>query len=140
MPTYSYTSRTGETIERHYPMGSQPPTIRVKGRRYARNPVADHACVMATPGVTGEFECEALAVHPMQVREANADARRRGLKGVRFDPVSGNAIFDNHRSAYTDYKLAYGFHDKQAGYSGVAPEDVRRHRERRGEAPRDDAA
>lgn len=138
MPTYSYTDRRCETIERYYPLGKQPRKISVKGRIYHRDPVADARSVVDTPSTTGEFECEALAVHPSQVKEANRDAKRKGLKGVRFDPATGNAIFDNHRRAYKEYKLAYGFHDKQAGHSGgVAPEDVRRFRDRRGEPPRE---
>lgn len=61
---------------------------------------------------------DALAVHPKQVKEAIEDARKRGVP-TEFAPDGRPLIRSRqHRNAYL---RAYGFHDRDAGYSDPAP-------------------
>jgi hypothetical protein len=137
MPTYCYTNRRGRTIERYFALGSQPESVRERGTTFSRDMVAEQRGVVATPSTTGEFECFALAVHPDQFKEANADLVAKGLAGKARYRRDGTLMTSNHRGAYRDVLLAYGFHHKNAGYSEPSPDDVKRYRERRGEPPRE---
>lgn len=56
---------------------------------------------------------EAMGVHPSQVEEATADAKKKGVT-TEFDKI-GRPVFTSraHRKAYL---AAYGVHDKRGGY------------------------
>lgn len=57
---------------------------------------------------------DALAVHPKQVKEATDDAAKKGVP-TDFDSLGRPLFRDrNHRKRYCQ---AYGFYDRDAGYS-----------------------
>lgn len=65
---------------------------------------------------------DAMAVHPKQVKEAREDAVK---KGVPVDFLEdGRPVFTS-RKQRADYLKAYGFHDRDAGYSDPAPGSYR---------------
>jgi hypothetical protein len=57
--------------------------------------------------------CDALAVHPRQVKEAIADAAKKGVP-TNFLP-DGRAEFES-RQQYNAYMKAYGYYNRDAGY------------------------
>ena len=92
--------------------------------------LADEACGSAGASFVGwrPLASDALAVHPALVVKAVSDARARGVP-TDFTG-DGRPVFTSraHRKAYC---LAYGFVDRDAGYSDAAPGSTRRFRERR---------
>ena len=50
MPTYVYTTKAGVTVERHFPRGEAPESVRVKGKIARRDFRAEHVKVPATTG------------------------------------------------------------------------------------------
>lgn len=119
MPTYSYSTRDGSlTIERFYPLGKQPPRVRVGGRVYVRNPVADHASVAPTPSISGEIDSLSMGVLRSQVAEAQAVADQLGCKGTRYNR-DGTVSFAS-RSAKKRFMLRHGFWNNDPGYSDVS--------------------
>ncbi len=75
----------------------------------------------SVPSLTGwPLKSDALGVHPRKVGEAHADARAKGVP-TDFTP-GGRPIFRdrNHRRQYL---RAYGYYDRNAGYSDPSPGD-----------------
>jgi hypothetical protein len=68
--------------------------------------------MVAAPGIW-PMESVALAVHPAQVEEANARAKRHGI-AVAYKPDGTCVIAD--RKARKELNRLEGFHDKQGGY------------------------
>lgn len=75
------------------------------------------------PGLFGgtwrrPLKSDALAVHPKQVKEAMADAAKKGVP-TEFS-ADGSPIFTSarHRKKYCQ---AYGYFDKSAGYADAGP-------------------
>lgn len=58
---------------------------------------------------------EAMAVHPDQVDEANARAKRHGLTGVKYQKGTGMVELSDRGSRRQLLRLE-GYHDNHAGY------------------------
>jgi hypothetical protein len=65
-----------------------------------------------------ELHCEALGVHPKQIKEAEADAKRKGVP-VDFDK-QGRPVFTS-RKQYKAYCNAYGVFNRDGGYGDAMP-------------------
>lgn len=117
MPNYLFTnSRTGETIERTFPVADHPKAIRHKGKKYRINVAAQIAGTKKTTGGRWPIESDALGVTPSQIPEMKAHLERHGVK-ADFDPKTGCCIVRNngHRNALMK---ARGFVDTK-GYGGI---------------------
>lgn len=93
---YCYETSNGEVVERDFPMGKAPATIRVKGRRAKRSYAAEHAGSRPA-GAGWPLECLGSGVSGHQAGELRAFFKKH-----RFDcDVSrdGNPIYrdPNHR-------------------------------------------
>lgn len=70
------------------------------------------------------FRSDAMGINPEdRIDQLNSDAAR-GLRGVDYDPNTGEAIFSS-RGAYRKYCEANGFFDRNGGYSGAQKLDER---------------
>ena len=118
MPLYCFTNDDGETITRTFRMNAIPKVVREDGVIYRRDLLAEHGGTVHKPG-NWPLESEALAVHPDEVVEAAADASKRGVP-TDFNRATGAPVFTSasHRRAYC---RAYGFFDKNAGFSDPTP-------------------
>jgi len=64
------------------------------------------------------IKSDALAVHPAQVKEAEADAKKKGVP-VEF-MKDGRPVFTS-RSQRKRYMQIYGFFDRAGGYGDAQP-------------------
>lgn len=113
MPTYCFTTKEGETVERWFPMGKAPEYVRLEdGRRARRDILAEHGEFRPTCG-NWPILSDALGVHPSQVAEATAQAHSVGVP-TEFRP-DGRAVLRSpeHRKRFAE---ALGFYDLNGGY------------------------
>lgn len=121
MPMYSYTTSSGTTVERHFPMGEAPKRVRVKGEYARKDLVADH--VGRVVGRSGwPMWSMAMGVQPNQAAEAEAEAARLGVP-TTFSRETGDCRFDN-RAHRKKYLKATGYYDRNAGYGDPTPENL----------------
>ena len=81
--------------------------------------------VNAGNAMTGyPFKSDALAVHPDQIGEAQQDSVKKGVP-TEFDS-EGRAVIRS-RQHKKEYCLAYGFHDRDAGYGDAQRGSFRGH-------------
>ncbi|HUW32514.1 MAG TPA: zinc ribbon domain-containing protein [Planctomycetota bacterium] len=118
MPIYSYTcEHCGETTELTFGMQFQPQSVPCPkcGVRAPRDIGRDLMSKKQRRCSTWPMESDALGVDPGQIPEFEADARERGVP-IEFNRETGAAIFTGplHRKRYA---RAYGFHDRNGGYS-----------------------
>ncbi len=124
MPTYCYTNKaTGKTVERSFPCGKAPQTIRAKVsddvlRVFHRDMAAEHGGAKFGPSGRWPILSDALAVHPDEIKDAKAYAASRGVK-VEFAP-GGECILES-RAHRKDVCGAFDVFDKDAGYGDRAP-------------------
>lgn len=109
MPVYSYQSGDGDVIEEAFPLGTQPEAIRRKGKRFKRNPALDHRGFHDTCGAGYPIASEALGVHPIQIPEAVATARKLG---VPTDYTKDGRPILRDREHRSRFLKAHGFHDR----------------------------
>lgn len=67
------------------------------------------------------LQCEALAVDPRHIKFQKQLDAERGLGDVEYNQQTGAPVFHS-QSRYNDYKRAYGYYDRNCGYSGVPPQ------------------
>ena len=94
MPTYCFTSPTGRTVERFFPMGDAPQAVQLDGAEAKRDYQAERVGVPATKGWPME-PCFASGVHPKQAQELRDHLRKSGVPTeVREsgDPVYTSAV------------------------------------------------
>ncbi len=113
MPTYCYTTPDEtETIEEVFSVGKAPAKVRRNGKVYERDIAAEH---QGSQDHGGQWPilCDASGVHPDQVPEAMAVAKRKGVP-TTFTR-DGRAILRDraHRVAY---HRAVGLFDRDGGY------------------------
>lgn len=93
MPTYCFSSPTGETVERFFPMGDAPQAIQVDGQEAKRDYRAECVAVPATRG--WPLVCYASGVHPKQAQELRDGLRRAGVATEvdrNGDPIYTSAV------------------------------------------------
>jgi hypothetical protein len=118
MPVYCYRGEDGEPLERVFSMKDDiPRTLEVDGKTFTRDLLAEHGGFRHSPG-TWPMLSDAIGVGASQVGEAYEDSVKRGVP-TQFTP-DGQAIFLD-RSHRRDYCRAYGFYDRNAGYSDPTP-------------------
>lgn len=113
MPTYCYTSESGETRDIRFPWGTAPEHVQMDdGFEGRRDRAAEGSGVKFHPG-NWPMESEALAVHPDQVKEASMAADAAGVP-TEFKK-NGRVVFRSahHRKKYCE---AFGYFDRNAGY------------------------
>jgi hypothetical protein len=108
MITYCYSTKDGRVHEWDTRMGMAPQCLLVGGCMAERDLVAEHSGQESGDAWT-EHESAALMVHPSQIPEAVADAKRKGLN-VEFNPHNGCQIFHG-ASERKRYLKAYGYAD-----------------------------
>ena len=107
MPSYCYTSPTGETVERFFPMGDAPQAITLDGQEAKRDYQAERVGVPATKGWP-MVPCFASGVHPKQAQELRDGLRKAGIATEVTrggDPIYTSAV---HRKKAL---AARGLHD-----------------------------
>jgi hypothetical protein len=115
MPQYCF--RRGEdVVTRSFPIGRAPRAIRVQGRRYTRDLVAEHRDFRDCPGASVVVS-DALGVLPSQVREFQEWYGRRGVK-TEFN-AQGQMVFRSRGNRNAVLK-ATGWRDNDAGYGDYA--------------------
>ncbi len=116
MPTYCYTTPDEtETIEEVFSVGKAPAKVRRNGKVYERDIAAEHQGHQDTPG-NWPMYCDASGVHPDQIPEAIAAAKRRGVT-IEFSKDGRAKLNDNgHR---TKYHYAAGLFDRDGGYGNA---------------------
>jgi hypothetical protein len=115
MPIYCYRNpRTKRLVERSFPMGTAPQTVRVGRFSYDRCLPAEVASQGGMQPSTWPMKSRALAVHPTQRRQYMEFAEKHGVP-THFDDM-GHPVFQtkNHRKRYaelvgaTDFDGGYG--------------------------------
>ena len=86
-------------------------------------PITEGSDLLVSADWKKPVKSDALAVHPKQVKEAREDAAKKGVP-VEFLP-DGRPVFRN-RQERKQYMNAYGFFDKDAGYSDRADGSAKR--------------
>ncbi len=121
MPMYSYTTSSGTTVERYFPMGKAPKRVKV-GVVYARKDLAaDHTRKSSGRGGWPMWSM-AMGVQPNQAAEAEAEATRLGVP-TRFSRETGDCEFRN-RSHKKKYLKVTGYYDRSAGYGDATPDNL----------------
>jgi len=112
MPTYCYMSdRTGQIIERVFPIGQAPRTLTIKGVAHARSLQAEHVGVPAKKG--WPIECVASGVHADQAGELR---KYLSDKGVPTEVTrDGNPVYRDQKHRKLALK-ARGLVDRSAYY------------------------
>lgn len=87
--TYCYELKSGEIVERAFPVGKAPMAIRIKGETAKRSYEAESKSVPAPAG--WPIECVASGVHPEQAGELRKHLADRGV-ATEITP-SGNPIY-----------------------------------------------
>lgn len=109
-------------IARHiFGRGRQPDQYLLDGREVTKEEydraLPDKPMGGQAPCFFKPLESDALAVHPDQVKEATADAAR---KGVPTDFLADGRPVLRTRKHRAAYLKAYGFFDRDAGYGDPA--------------------
>jgi hypothetical protein len=106
---------TGHGAKARYFLDGKETTKEAFDFMFPDKPLGDGA------GLIGEHctESESLAVHPKQVKEAAADALKKGVP-TDFNPKTGAPIFRSRAHAKA-YQQAYGYFNKDAGYGDAQP-------------------
>jgi sugar/nucleoside kinase (ribokinase family) len=115
MPTYCFRRADGSVVTRFYHMRDEIPRRIVcdDGEEAVRDLKAEHDGPHASPGCW-PMTSIALGVHPAQVGDAVAEAKRKGVP-TEFLPDGRPILRDRaHRRAYMK---ALGYFDRDAGYS-----------------------
>lgn len=112
MPMYCFTTKDGETVERHFPMAHIPKRVKVEGRWATRNMPAEWRN-RRDPGDGWPLHSDAMGVHVDQIPEAEAKSRTAGIP-THFDKY-GRPILTcrSHRKRYMRLR---GFLDRDGGY------------------------
>ena len=109
MATYCYTNTDGETIDKFYPMGKAPAKVKVKGRTYTRDIVAEHAGCPNTGAANWPMYSDFAGCHPDQIPEAQAVLRKAGTRADYLP--DGRIKFESARHRATCLK-ALGYYDR----------------------------
>lgn len=112
---YLYRDKKGNIVEISMPfaemMKREKPdgTLRHKGKTLRRDIVSEHSTKGLPASKGWPMECDALAVHPSQVKDQMAHDRKMGVN-VGYSP-EGSVIFEN-KAQKDKYLKAHGFHDR----------------------------
>ena len=119
-PLYSYRAmEEGEFVGKvheeliHLPAGSSPPQmIMAQGVEMHRDMMSDFRGTMESG--EHEYVSEAMAVHPNEIGDITADARKHGVEPKRYT-ADGSPVFSSakHKKAYM---RVYGYHDNNSYY------------------------
>lgn len=114
--TYCYRRVDGVVVEREFPCGEAPKSVKcADGRMAVRDFHAEHMPHDADKGqhiaYANGLRSMAAGVHPSQIPEA---MKQLGHTGVRFDP-DGTAVFDS-REIRNRHNEASGMRDLDGGY------------------------
>lgn len=115
---YCYTTKSGKTVERSFPIGKSPMFVVFEGKRAYRDFVAEQRQVRDTPGAWPMFS-GAAAVHPSQIPQAIEAAKLHGVN-IEFSKT-GEPKFEspNHRKRYLRTRKIF---DRNAGYGDPVPD------------------
>lgn len=112
MATYCYTNKAGRTIEKCFPMGKAPRSIRVGFVRFRQDTAAKFAGRKHDAG-SWPMLCDALGVLPSQAKEAEAHLNSVGVP-TTFTREGRCVVRNNgHRNRVME---ALGMHDRDACY------------------------
>ncbi len=113
MPVYCYTTEEGFTYERMFPMGKAPKTVSTECGTAERDIRAEHKGFKSTNS-NWPMESDALGVNPVQVAEAEAEARSLGVP-TQYNKENGCAMLKSggHRAKLMK---ALGYVDRDGGY------------------------
>lgn len=114
MPLYAYECECGKRPEKFHAFPA-PDRVKCECGKQARRTFACGISVWKEP-----MECWALAIHPDQVPEAMQKARERGVP-TEFSSRACPLFHD--RGHKNDYLKAFGYMDRDAGYSDASPGD-----------------
>ncbi len=119
MPTYCYSTKAGQTVERVYPMGKAPARVRAGAQWADRDLGAEHGCpTRHSPKIDGKvILSSSMGVHPRQVAELKAFYKKRLGYAVGVAPDGRVELPARSSKRRKEICLARGFHDFDAGYS-----------------------
>jgi hypothetical protein len=113
MPTFCFTNEElGVTLDVFFHFGKEPKSITREGKKFKRDLAAEWR---GQPSQAGEWPIlsDAVGVHPDQVKEAEAHARKHGVP-TDFTPDGRAVLRDKaHRKAYCELIEHY---DRNGGY------------------------
>lgn len=120
MPTYCYSRRTPEgdylekPVERSYPMGKAPHSVRIGNDTWYRDVEAEHRPQAQVGAGAWPLKSDAAGLHPSQIGEMEDFMKSRGVP-TSWDRDTGQAIFESrtHRSKVLK---VMGLHDQDGGY------------------------
>lgn len=122
MPLYCYYDpETHERFELLMPIdemlekGDDDAAIMHEGRYLRRDFVRETGGRINTAWSTPLIST-AMGVHPDQAEQATKDLQEKGIRGVEFDPRTGDCKFSS-RGARKRYCESLGYRDNDAGYS-----------------------
>lgn len=117
MPTYCYVNKSGKVVERIYPIGKAPSTIKLDGSRYARCIAVEHAGFRNTPGNWPQ-KTTMSGVLPSQANELRDFLQR---KGVPTEVCKDGEMILRDRAHRKQVHQALGYYDRDGGYGDAAP-------------------
>lgn len=118
MPSFCYTNRQGDTIERVFRMGRARKSVVVDGVRYQRNIPAEWGTRRGS-GTPWPMKSDALGVLHNQVDEASEHLLSVGVPTSFTDDGTGRCIVES-RQHRNQIMAALGMHDRDAGYGDRA--------------------
>jgi len=116
MAIYTFkNSKTGKKKEFSIPIKEYKPIMIIDGEKWERDLASDLGTAKIEDSeIWNGMESRALAVHPDQIPEVKADAKRHGVE-VDFNPKNGNVIFSSRKNRREYCKLR-GVVDYEGGY------------------------
>lgn len=112
MPTYCFSDRDGNVIEKYFGMANVPESVNVGGTIFKRDFTAEHQGVKSK-GDWPEIECIASGVNAAQAGELREHFRKNGMNiEVTND---GNPVYTSPSQRRKALKLR-GFVDKSSYY------------------------
>lgn len=98
MPVYCYSTKDGVTVERVFPMGKAPKTVKVKGKIARRDYGAERPNVPSSNIDTWPMKpCLGSGVHPSQAQELRDHFKKHGVP-TEVAPCGGPVYRDKaHR-------------------------------------------
>jgi hypothetical protein len=109
---YSYTDKKGKTVtvERRYPMGAAPNSLKISGRRFVRNVVAEHRGQHKTS--CWPIVSTAMGVQPNEIERDRRELAMHGIKNVQYTKDGDIVVPD--AQTHRRLRRAIGLRDRKS--------------------------
>lgn len=122
MPVYCYTTRDGQTVEKHYPMGEAPEKVRVGGKVARRDYVAEGRRGGMMSANWPMVPDMSFGFYDSQMDEVRDNDKKHGLSSTKYTKVDGAyvPVIENPHH-YKRYCESQGMFHRNAGFNDALP-------------------